>query len=186
MKIGLAAAVVTGVALSALAQGAAAYRTGPPAGHTGGFGEPTCAVCHWSEEGGDREPGALSVEVPARYEPGSTYDVAVRLRDPALRSAGFQLSARFAEGAAAGAQAGTLAAPDSSVLVVTGGTGISYASHTAAGTLPAGDGAARWLVRWTAPAGGAVVFHVSANAGNDDASELGDRIHTASARSISP
>ena len=185
MRTGLAAALVTGAALSGLAQGAVAYRTGPPAGHTGGFGEPTCTVCHWDDQGVERTPRALTVEVPERYEPGATYDVRVRLRDPALKVAGFQLSARFADGARAGSQAGVLGAPDSSVLVVTTGEGISYASHADAGTLPSADGRASWTVRWTAPREGAVLFHVAANAGNDDASELGDRIHSAKARSDS-
>lgn len=185
MRLGLAASLVAGAALSVLAQGAGAYRTGPPAGHTGGFGEPTCAVCHWDDEDVDGPPGALTVHVPERYEPGVTYDLAVRLRDPALRVAGFQLSARFADGARAGSQAGELTAPDSSVLVVTTGEGISYASHAAAGTVPGVDGEASWTVRWTAPREGSVIFHVAANAGNDDASELGDRIHSAKARSVS-
>ncbi|MBW3552620.1 MAG: hypothetical protein KY466_03870 [Gemmatimonadetes bacterium] len=185
MSRGLAAALVIGAALSALAPGAVAYRTGPPAGYTGGFAEPTCAACHWGDEGAVREPGALTVDVPERYEPGAAYDLTVRLRDPGLRTAGFQLSARFADGPDAGAQAGDLAAADSAVMVVTSGAGISYASHAAAGTLPAADGRAAWVVRWTAPAGGAVVFHVVANAGDDDASPLGDRIHSAEARSVS-
>lgn len=184
MRTALAAALITGAALSGLAQGAVAYRTGPPAGHTGGFGEPTCAACHWSEKDGDRVPAALTVEAPARYERGATYELTVRLDDPALRAAGFQLSARFAEGTAAGAQAGDLAALDSTVLVVTTRAGVSYASHTAAGTLPEREGEASWVVRWTAPAAGAVVFHASANAANDDASPLGDRIHTAKTRAV--
>lgn len=71
------------------------------------------------------------------------------------------------------------------MLVVTSGAGISYASHAAAGTLPTADGRASWVVRWTAPGGGVVVFHVVANAGDDDASPLGDRIHSAEARSVS-
>ena len=94
--------------------------------------------------------------------------------------AGFQLSARFEDGGSAG----TLAAADSCVRVFTSGAGVAYASHTEAGTVPREAGRAEWTVRWTAPeAGGAVVFHAAGNAANDDASEFGDRIHAAEARS---
>lgn len=181
MSRGLLLALAAGAALSALPPAAGAYRTGPPAGHTGGFGEPTCVACHWEEPVG---AGSLRLDVPARYQAGVAYEIAVELRDPALAAAGFQLGARFAEGERAGEQAGQLAAVDSAVLVVTSESGVEYAGHSAAGTGPAGEGRARWVVRWTAPAGGGpVVFHAAANAANDDASEFGDRIHATRARS---
>ena len=184
MRLALALALATGAALSALPPSAIAYRTGPPAAHTGGFGEGTCTACHWSEAD-ERRDGGLTLEVPAAYEPGKTYTLRVRLEDPALRSAGFQLSARFDDGAGVdtGAQAGSLAASDSGVVVVTSGKGIQYASHTDVGVAPAEPGRAAWIVRWTAPAGGPVVFHAAANAADDDASEFGDRIHASQARS---
>lgn len=181
MRFGLALALAAGAALSALAPAGAAYRTGPPAAHTGGFDEGTCAACHWQDE---PEGRSLRVDAPARYERGAAYDVVVTLEDPALAVAGFQLSARFAEGPAAGRQAGALEPVDSTVLVVTSSAGVEYASHTLPGTARHGPGLARWVVRWTAPVdGGDVVFHAAANAADDDASELGDRIHTAEARS---
>ncbi len=42
------------------------------------------------------------------------------------------------------------------------------------------NAAAHWRIRWTAPAHprGAVVFHLAANAANDDESPLGDFIYT--------
>jgi hypothetical protein len=179
--LALSLALAAGAALSALAPAASAYRTGPPAAHTGGFGEGTCAVCHWQEQPVGR---SLRVDVPARYERGAAYEVVVTLDDPALAVAGFQLSARFADGPAAGRQAGTLEPVDSTVLVVTSSADVEYAGHTLPGTAPDSTGLARWIVRWTAPEeGGEVVFHAAANAANDDASELGDRVHAAEARS---
>ena len=60
---------------------------------------------------------------------------------------------------------------------------VAYAAHTAAGAAPASGGEACWRVRWRAPAeaAGPVVFHVAANAGNFDDSELGDFVYLASA-----
>ena len=65
---------------------------------------------------------------------------------------------------------------------------MTYAQHTEAGTVLTRPGTASWTVEWrapatTAPGGGAtaVVFHAAANAANDDASEFGDFIYTASA-----
>jgi hypothetical protein len=179
VRRGLLAAVAAGAAFNALAPAAAAYRMGPPAAHTGGFGEPTCAACH---AGSDGAPGGhsafLSIDAPARYEPGETYDIRIRLVDPDLAAAGFQLAVRFAEGEAAGAQAGALTGADSTVTVVAGAA-VEYASHTLEGARPREPGRAAWVVRWTAPEGGAVVFHAAGNAANDDDSEFGDRIHTA-------
>lgn len=68
-------------------------------------------------------------------------------------------------------------------------SGVHYAQHTVSGTsvdfrdLPI----ARWEVGWRAPpeALGPVVLHAAANAANDDRSELGDRVYTAT-RSIRP
>lgn len=180
MRIGFLATLAAGAALCALTPAAAAYRTGPPVAHTGGFGEPTCAACHFQGGGAGERGSALTIHVPTSYEPGARYDLRVTLNDPAAAAAGFQLTARFADGETAGAQAGSLAAPDSSVQVMAAENGIAYASHTAAGTRPPKDGVASWRVRWMAPVeGGRVVFHAAGNAANDDDSEFGDRIHLA-------
>ncbi len=176
------AALAAGAVLSALPPAAAAYRAGPPAGHTGGFGEPTCAACHFQDD--DRtHPTALAVDAPDPYRPGSTYDIRVTLTDPEAAAGGFQLTARFADGASAGRQAGTLCAVDSTVRIVGVEAGTEYAGHSPAGTGVRRPGRATWVVRWTAPAvGGDVVFHAAGNAANDDDSEFGDRIHVVERR----
>lgn len=181
MRRHLLPALAAGAALSVLPPTARAYRSGPPAAHTGGFGEATCIACHWGET---EAPGdGLVIRAPALYQAGRTYEVGIELRDPALAAAGFQLAARFADGPGAGRQAGRLTPADSTVAVVTSGAGVQYASHSPAGTGPAGDGVARWTVRWTAPTEGApVVFHGVGNAANDDFSEYGDRIHVGVSR----
>lgn len=177
--------------------GARAYLTGPPPGHTGGFGEPDCTACHFdapvNPEGGEFRVDGL----PERYAPGETYRLRVTLEAPELGRAGFQLAARFGEGERRGISAGTLTARDSTVQVAVSGDGsdgdrepehdLHYAQHTEAGTGPparASAGRYAWSVRWTAPKapGGPVLFHAAANAANDDASEFGDRVFTLEVR----
>lgn len=166
--------------LCAAAVSARGYMDGPPPGHTGGFDEPTCRACHADYPVNDG--GTVTIEgAPAAYEPGRSYALRIVLRHPELRRAGFQLSARFASGAAGGSQAGSLRVSDETASVVTEGD-ISYAQHTRGGTTAASPGEHAWSVLWTSPAAARadVVLHVAANAANDDFSEFGDRIHTAS------
>ena len=65
--------------------------------------------------------------------------------------------------------------------------GVTLRPTHGSGTALARPGAASWTVEWRAPATAApagptaVVFHAAANAANDDASEFGDLIYTASA-----
>jgi len=171
--------------------GAEPYADGPPPGHTGGFGEPTCHRCHFDGEV-DAPGGELRIEgVPERYASGRRYELIVVLeRDSGMARAGFQLAARRAAGERAGLPAGALEAVDPCVQVVAGEgpevpkvgreAGLRYASHTETGSRVEGEGRARWRVLWRAPADSTgVVFHAAANAANGDASEFGDRVYTA-------
>lgn len=174
------------LAAGALASPAAARRLSdrPPPAHTGGFGEPTCTVCH-ADGAVDDARGTITLEgLPASYAPGERYVLTVSLAHPDLRVGGFQLSARYARGGKASMQAGMLRALDDRVDVTTPQElPVQYARQTAAGLIPAGPDAKRisWRVEWTAPSdGGSVVFHVAANVGNDDASPLGDIVYTRS------
>lgn len=182
----------------AAAPPAAGNSDGPPAGFTGGFGEPTCRTCHFDapEDPGE---GELVLEgVPGTYEPGVEYRVTVTLREPRLQRAGFQLAARFAgEGAEdgdparrAGRQAGSLLAAEPRTaprvqVVEHGDPPVLYARQTLAGAEPVAAQEAFWSVRWIAPDEPAepVLFHAAANAANYDDSEFGDVVYTASARS---
>lgn len=155
----------------------AAYPRGAPPGVTGGFGEPTCLLCHFGGEVNEAG-GSLAIDgLPERYTPGETYRLIVRLRRAEMGAAGFQLSARTA----AGAQAGELAAGGMQTQVEAGAGGVRYAGHTDAGSSPAAPGAAEWTVDWTAPAraAGPVQFHAAANAGDGDSSPQGDYVYAA-------
>ena len=162
----------------------AAYRDGPPAGFSGGFGEDNCQACHTSEKV-NTDPGSVRISAPARYAPGLVYDITVTLSRPGLALGGFQFTARFEDDSS---QAGTLAiAPgqEGRIKLLTD-RGVQYAYHSRPGTTPAAPDVARWTIRWTAPAGNrAVQFNVAANAANGDESQFGDFIYTARAQSRS-
>jgi hypothetical protein len=152
------------------------YPNGPPPAHTGGFGEPTCAQCHFGAPV-NAPGGRLTVAgVPEAYRPGERYRLTVRVEKPELAAGGFQLAARFADGA----QAGSLRAVDARAQVVAGGGSVQYAGHTEGGSASGGEARLAWEVEWTAPnaAAGPVSFHSSANAANGDGSALGDFVYT--------
>lgn len=180
-------AIAAGLALG-LAGRAAGYPDRPPVAHTGGFGEPTCHECH-AGAGLNQPPGRVVIDgVPAVYAPGRPYRVTVTLTRPGLAAAGFQLAARFATGPAAGRQAGALDTVDARVAVAgADSSGIAYAHQTVTGVRPTARDTARWAVAWRAPAAlGAVVFHVAANAADDDNSPFGDFVYTAERRAAGP
>jgi hypothetical protein len=175
----IAAAALLAAAASLAAAGSArvhgrAYPFGAPPGTTGGFGEPTCLMCHFGNELND-PAGSLTIEgLPERYTPGQAYRLIIRLRRPRMAAAGFQLSARTP----AGAQAGTFAAvAGTAAAKVETAAGILYAGHTEPGSRLATPGTAEWSVLWTAPAAGPVTFSAAANAADDDRSPLGDYVY---------
>jgi len=177
-----AAVLVTTVRLVA----SHAYAEGAPPGFSGGFKEDSCHACHFHEEL-NAAPGRVAIDgVPATFTPGERYTLTVTLTRSGMKLAGFQLAARFKDG---GAQAGTLApglADADRVGVETQG-GIQYAGQKKAGVSVGAADAAKWTMVWTAPAsGGAVIFHVSANAANGNESADGDFVYTASAEAAPP
>jgi hypothetical protein len=152
-----------------------AYPYGAPPGTTGGFSEPNCQMCHFGGELNERA-GALTIEgLPERYTPGQAYRLIVRLRRPQMAAAGFQLSIRTA----AGAQAGTLATASAASVQVQASHGIQYAGHTEPGSRVSTPGTAEWALLWTAPAAasGPLTLSAAANAGDGDASPLGDYVY---------
>jgi hypothetical protein len=177
-----AAAVASLSVLAAAAPdaGRGRYPDRPPFAHTGGFGEPTCHVCHFDSDV-NAAGGRFTVSgAPEAYRAGETYRIVVRIARPEMLMGGFQLSARFADGSAAGRQAGTLRATDARAQVAADERGVQYASHTRPGLEQTSHWAAAWALEWTAPASaaGPVVIHASGNAGNGDGSQVGDFVYT--------
>jgi hypothetical protein len=161
----------------------AAFQDGPLPGLTGGFGEQTCLACHFDNQPND-PGGSLRLEgIPKSYIAGREYDITIILKRSGLKRGGFELSARIAEGASAGQQAGGLRPSDARTRTIYGTDrpvqNIQYIQHTKAGSEARNLGESRWIVRWTAPhpAAGAVTFNAAANASDADASPLGDYIY---------
>jgi hypothetical protein len=195
-RVILLAALGASAALSFLSMGAASasasasrervhrlLRDAPPLAHTGGFGEPTCLTCHMDGELNETG-GTLVIEgLPARYAAGRRYVLTVAVSHPELRAAGFELSARYESGPDSARQAGALAVSDDRAKVSTEETTrVQYAHHLRSGTTPLPAGSGRWTIAWIAPAtpSGPVVFHVAANAANDNDSPMGDYIYARS------
>ena len=87
------------------------------------------------------------------------------------------MAARFVGPTRPGQQAGALRALDRRVRVLEDeNSGVQYVGHTGVGTASVTSGTVTWTFEWLAPieGGDPVVFHLAANASNDDDSELGD------------
>lgn len=153
------------------------HAIGPPAGHTGGFGEPTCLECHIGSE--PNAPGStLAVTgLDAGFRPGEPVVVTIRLDSFDMLAAGFQAAFRHADGPRGGARAGTVRPLDGRVAVVDS-AGIAYVQQTTEGARADGEHA-EWSFEWTPPeGGGAVALHVAANSANGDNSPLEDLVYT--------
>lgn len=151
------------------------HSNGPPPGHTGGFGEATCHACHFDY---GLNEGAATIRLdslPESYDPARTYSLRLVVRHAQLKRGGFQLSARYEDGA----PAGTFELPDTTDLRVQLAKGIAYLSHTAAGSRLVDGDSVVWKFNWLAPTGDRrIIFNAAVNVSNDDASEFGDRIYT--------
>ncbi|HUF09778.1 MAG TPA: choice-of-anchor V domain-containing protein [Rhodothermales bacterium] len=166
------------VALAAAVPGLAQlYRDGPPVHYTGGYGEPTCHVCHFDGMLNSPDANARAIDVPSTFVSDSTYPITVVVSKAALGAAGFSMSSRFRSGA----QAGSFLATDERATVESGPTGVQFAMHTLDGSDPVAPDSTAWTLAWTAPSeADTVFFHVAANAANGDDSEFGDLIETVS------
>lgn len=134
-----------------------------------------CPQCHFDAPA-VQDSAALAIEgLPERIVPGARYAIVVRLTDAEMRKAGFLLSAWRAADQADKEPAGRFAAIDERAAA-----NGAQARSTKAGADVAASGVVEWALEWTAPAEDAkgVRFELWANAGNDDASPLGDATHT--------
>ncbi len=151
---------------------------GPPPGHTGGFGEPTCITCH---QGSDLNAfgGRVTIEgLPNEYVQGERYLLTVLLEAEETDLAGFQLAARYGTGSEEGLNAGKIHPVDDRVAVSIGANGLQYVHQTRQGSHMSAPDSTSWSMEWIAPAtGSSVVFHVAANSGNGDNSPLSDLVY---------
>jgi hypothetical protein len=153
---------------------------GPPPAHTGGFGEPTCQVCHLGSELNGPGSTLEVIGLGGRFIPGRSCALTIRLSSFDMYAAGFQAAIRYAEGDRRGQSAGELRSVDDRTRVVAGDAGVHYASHTRAGTTVTGD-EAEWSFMWRAPPEAVrLSLDVAANSGNGDNSPLDDLVYAQS------
>jgi len=154
-----------------------AFSGGPPLGTTGDFGQPNCTDCHSGNSLNAAGGTFLISGVPTEYVPGNTYPITITISKAGQSRWGFELATRVVS---SGLQAGTLAATDTTNTQVRSSAGIQYISHTGPGT-QADTGQGTWTFNWTAPATaeGAIRFSAAGNAANNNLSNSGDFIYTA-------
>jgi hypothetical protein len=168
--------IVAAATAGAVAAASLPTSHGPLPAHTGGFNEPTCHRCHSDYPLNDGKAFVRFDSLPAFYQPGVTYSLRLRVQHAELKRAGFQLSARFEDGTAAG----SFLIADTILLRIQRSAGTDYLSHAERGTFEVRADTAEWTFKWTAPQSDRrILFHAAVNASNNDASEFGDRIFTA-------
>lgn len=172
------------------ATGAFAASAGPQPSMTGtpAIGaepaEGTCVQCHNSFAVNPDQDGVLTLEgVPAKYEPGKTYTLTVRIsnKDATRLRWGFQMTAiAMKDGAGAGAFTATDAGTTQVLESMTNTR--TYIEHNYGGTAIGQAGGNSWTFDWTAPKSdvGKVGFFAASNSANADGSNQGDRIYTKS------
>jgi len=150
----------------------------PPPGYSGGFGEASCVTCHVGNEINAFGGRVYLTGLPERYEQEGEYVLSVVLEADETEIAGFQVTARFADGPQRGRSAGRLVPVDART-AVTDSAGVSYLHQSRAGSATSDRSGSSWSFAWTAPGSAhAVLFNVAANSGNADESPLGDLVYT--------
>lgn len=128
-----------------------------------------CASCHFMTKPVVQSAALQLQGVPESAVAGKTYRLTVTLTSPGMGRAGFLIVARAATG-----PAGTFEAADQRTEADS-----DRLRSTQAGSSLTAANAAVWAFLWRAPAQltGPITFSISANAGDDDRSPLGDYIH---------
>jgi hypothetical protein len=152
---------------------ALAYSSGPPDGRTGAPGEQTCwNACHstFPLNSGD---GGLSITGPDFFQAGQSYDITVEISDDGQSRWGFEITPL---------DIGTVTITDPTNTQFSSSGGNSYVKHTSTGT-HAGtpNGPVSWSFSWTAPVDppSTVTFYAAGNGANNNGSNSGDYIYTA-------
>lgn len=160
---------------------AGAFSFGPPDGYAG---QPPdlidCTTCHYENplNGGD---GTLElIGLPATYTPGASYNLTVRLADPAQKRWGFEMTVlRDADDQSQGGQL-AVTDPVKTQLSEDPYGSVDFLKHTSDGTfIGVSGGPVEWNLAWTAPnvAAGSVTFYLAGNAADNDESYTGDWIY---------
>ena len=159
-----------------------AYAEGPPAGVTGAPGEITCATSGCHSGAPNTGPGQFKIDAPKVYQPGATYQITVShtTGEGTRRRWGFQLTVLTANRA----KAGDIQRVNNLVQILNDdGPGFNrqYIEHTINGTFAGTSGGGSWTFNWVAPSTdvGRVTFYAAGNEANNDGTNSGDEIYTA-------
>jgi uncharacterized repeat protein (TIGR01451 family) len=156
-----------------------AFSSGPPPGYTGAPREEpeACAECHVPSDVGS---GHFTINAPATYIPGQTYQITVTHTDtdPTRIRWGFELTALDTSDE----KAGELQSTDGTTQILNNagpGGGRQYIEHTSQGTFVGQQNGASWTFNWTAPPTdiGFVTFYAAGNQANNDGNSSGDHIY---------
>jgi hypothetical protein len=164
---------LTYLIVTAIPSVAMAYSSGPPDAKTGAPGEGTCHDCHASFPLNSGN-GTLSIDGPASYEAGHTYQISVHLSDPGQARWGFEFTPL---------NQGTIQITDATHTQQHATGGNTYVKHTTAGTYAGNqNGPTTWSFNWTAPASppSSITFYAAGNASNNNGNNSGDYIYTTS------
>ncbi|HXB73152.1 MAG TPA: choice-of-anchor V domain-containing protein [Candidatus Acidoferrales bacterium] len=164
---------------------------GPAPRVTAGPGDnpKACTQCH-TTNALNSGPGSVKIVLQsgAFYIPGVKQRVAVQVADPAQQRWGFELTARLNSDLQNG-QAGDFTPIDNMTQVICEdsapkpcASGVSFITHTSAGTRNGTPGGATFQFDWTPPAtnAGPVTLYVAGNAANGNGAPTGDQIYTSS------
>jgi hypothetical protein len=151
----------------ALTPAASAHPGAAPWEADGRPGRDSCATCHFESEPALNSGKLQLLGLPQKVEAGRTYELTVALKHAGMKVAGFLLGLDPA-GAGAAPFKATSSAIESKDAAIR--STLARAKQTEE---------ARWSFAWRAPdkLPAEIVFYLSANAGNDDQSPLGDRIY---------
>lgn len=180
-------AILVGIAPS----GAFGHSYGPAPRVTGAPGDSprACTSCHAGGALNSRS-GSVSVVLQSGpfYIPGVRQRVAVQVSDPGQSRWGFELTARLNSDLEKG-QAGDFTPVDHMTQVICEDnapkpctSGLTFVTHTSAGSRPGARGGVTFQFDWTPPAtnAGPVTFYVAGNAANGNNANTGDLIYTSS------
>ena len=152
------------------------HAAGPPPTFTGAPGEMLCSQCHVRNQGS----GQFQITAPATYVPGQTYQVQVThtTTDPSRLRWGFEMTA-----VATLAPGGSFTDTTAFTRVQLHDGGRTYVEHNLSGTFAGQPNSAEWTFNWTAPAQnlGPVTFYAAGDQADNDGTEQGDQIYTATA-----
>lgn len=160
---------------------------GAPVSSSGAPGEVTCATsgCHdnFSVNSGNANLVFSIGNNISEYLPGHTYPITVSMSETAVSRFGFQLVVlKDSDSLNAGNLVITDAARTQIITNQIEFTDRQYITYTYQGTVPSGPGIGQWTFNWTAPAQnqGPVTLYVAGVSANDDNSDGGDHVYTAS------